>query len=94
MVAATLLVSGRQGGLQQGGLRLLSSTAAASNAACWSAAADATAALPPAPPLPAAVGLALPYTPVGALEGMVALPPSFYAWVAAMIAGAACGKLQ
>ena len=46
-------------------------------------------------PLPAAaVGLALPYTPVGALEGMVALPLSFYAWVAATVAGAGLRRAQ
>lgn len=40
------------------------------------------------------IGLVLPYTPVGAAEGMVALPLSFYGWVAATIAGegpAGCG---
>jgi Mg2+-importing ATPase len=34
-----------------------------------------------------AVGLALPYTPVGRVEGMVPLPPSFYGWMAATVAG-------
>lgn len=34
-----------------------------------------------------AIGLALPYTPVGRVEGMVQLPRSFYGWVAATIAG-------
>lgn len=35
-----------------------------------------------------AVGLALPHTPVGAVEGMVALPPSFYGAVGATVLGA------
>ncbi|KAL4428800.1 hypothetical protein ABPG77_005238 [Micractinium sp. CCAP 211/92] len=34
-----------------------------------------------------ATGLALPYTPVGRVEQMDGLPPSFYAWVAATLAG-------
>ena len=40
------------------------------------------------PPSPrAAVGLTLPYTPVGRAERFTALPPSFYAWVAATVGG-------
>ncbi|KAL4451583.1 hypothetical protein ABPG75_007245 [Micractinium tetrahymenae] len=37
--------------------------------------------------LVAAVGLALPYTPIGRVERMAELPPSFYAWVTATMAG-------
>lgn len=37
----------------------------------------------------AGTGLALPYTPIGRVEQMQELPPSFYAWVAATMAGGA-----
>lgn len=34
-----------------------------------------------------AIGLALPYTPVGRVERFTPLPPSFYGWVAATVLG-------
>lgn len=36
---------------------------------------------------PTAIGLALPYTPVGRVERFTPLPPSFYGWVAATVLG-------
>lgn len=84
VVAATLLISGRL----PSGHRGAASSQQASSLQPLAASPGSTAAGSPPLSLPAAIGLVLPYTPVGALEGMVALPPSFYAWVAATIAGA------
>ena len=84
VVVMTLLISGALPGPPMFRvwvlLQLLCLPEGASSASC------------PKPRVPAllpcaAVGLALPYTPVGGVEGMAPLPPSFYGWVAATLAG-------
>lgn len=95
VVLATLLISGAAGAAQRGAWSRAGHGCRPARSACMRHAVHLPSLPCPTPraccacpaPTPAAIGLALPYTPVGALERMAPLPPSFYGWVAATVLG-------
>lgn len=90
VVLMSILISGAGGGCRRSGslrlclhARLAWLASQLPHAACEGALVDTT----DCPCTLAAVGLALPHTPIGRAEGFTTLPPSFYAWVAATVVG-------